>query len=164
MSLSYITKRNKKIFEEQFNRKSNYFRKLPNKKYEGLKKIEEDKIDLVIDKILGIGEFKRDYSMFSNPPNKLRKSTENKNLNKNVRYKLESMLEKDFEKKRQNKRFDDLGDIDKKEYESEARKFKNVKIYRTLTFKNDTTQPQQNNSPTFFTSIGNNIIVSNQEK
>ena len=75
MSLSTIVRRNKIIFEEQFNKKSNYFRKLQKTKINGLKKIEENKIELIINKIIGIGEFKRDYSLFANTQNKQRQNT-----------------------------------------------------------------------------------------
>ena len=64
MKLSLITRRNKKIFESKINNISRFFRSLPQKKYEGIKKVEEGKTELIIDKILGIGEFERDYGFF----------------------------------------------------------------------------------------------------
>ena len=66
MKLSLISKRNKRIFESKINQKSRFLRSLPQRKYEGIKKVEEGKTELIIDKILGIGEFERDYAFFSN--------------------------------------------------------------------------------------------------
>ena len=162
MSLSRTLKKNKIMFEEQFNKKSNFFRKLPKKKYDGLKKLEEDKIELIIDKILGVGEFKRDYSVFANPQNNQRRNTENKELNKNIKYKIGDMLEKDFEKKRQNKRYYDLDYMEneaKNEYDNKSNNYINKNKYKTIITKYDTVQ--YNKDSTFLSSIGNNIIVSN---
>ena len=66
MKLSLMSRRNKKIFESKINKKSRFLRSLPQKKYEGIKKVEEGKTELIIDKILGIGEFERNYAFFSN--------------------------------------------------------------------------------------------------
>lgn len=62
--MSLIRIRNKKIFESKINKKSLFLRSLPKKKYESIKKVEEGKTELIIDKILGIGEFERDYAFF----------------------------------------------------------------------------------------------------
>ena len=66
MKLSLITRRNKKLFDSKINKKSQFLRSLPKKKFEGQKKVDEGKTALIIDKILGIGEFERDYSFFVN--------------------------------------------------------------------------------------------------
>ena len=66
MKLSLITRRNKKLFDSKINKKSQFLRSLPKKKFEGQKKVDEGKTELIIDKILGIGEFERDYSFFVN--------------------------------------------------------------------------------------------------
>ena len=162
MSLSTIVRRNKIIFEEQFNKKSNYFRKLQKTKINGLKKIEEDKIELIINKIIGIGEFKRDYSLFANTQNKQRQNTEKKNISKNMKYKIENILEKSYEKKRQNRRYYDSynrENIVKNDKYDKSRSYSKGKKYKTIIFKNDANQ--QNQEPTFLSSIGKNIITSN---
>ena len=54
-------------FNYLFNKKSNYLKNLPKLKYDGLKEIENEKVEILIDKFLGINKFERDYSFF-NPP------------------------------------------------------------------------------------------------
>ena len=83
MKLSLISRRNKKLFESKINKKSKFLRSLPQKKYEGIKKVEEGKTELIIDKILGIGEFERDYAFFSN--NKINEKPDNTALKKNIK-------------------------------------------------------------------------------
>ena len=54
-------------FNYLFNKRSNYLKSLPNLNNEGIKEIENEKVDILIDKYLGINKFNRDYSFF-NPP------------------------------------------------------------------------------------------------
>ena len=88
MKLSLISRRNKKIFESKINKKSRFLRSLPQKKYEGIKKVEEGKTELIIDKILGIGEFERNYAFFSN--NKIDEKEINDNLKKKIKPSLKN--------------------------------------------------------------------------
>ena len=46
-------------------KKSNYLKNLEKQRYEGLKKIEEEKADILVDKILRRDKINRDYSVFS---------------------------------------------------------------------------------------------------
>ena len=46
-------------------RKSNYLKNLEKKRYEGLRRIEEGKADILVDKILKTGQIYRDYSIFN---------------------------------------------------------------------------------------------------
>ena len=99
MKLSSITKRNKKIFESKINKKSSYLRSLPKKKYEGIKKVEEGKTDLIIDKILGLGEFERNYAFFSQQTNNNEKNIQiNKNLKLTIKNKLNNFFQKEMSK------------------------------------------------------------------
>ena len=61
-------KRQRQIyFDLKLNQKSNYLKNLDYLKTEGIKEIEDEKIDILIDKCLGINKFERDYSFFSPP-------------------------------------------------------------------------------------------------
>jgi len=61
-------KRQRQIyFDSKLNQKSNYLKNLDYLKTEGIKEIEDEKIDILIDKCLGINKFERDYSFFSPP-------------------------------------------------------------------------------------------------
>ena len=46
-------------------KKSNYLKNLEKQRYEGLKLIEEEKADILVDKILRRDKINRDYSVFS---------------------------------------------------------------------------------------------------
>ena len=46
-------------------KKSNYLKNLEKQRYEGLKLIEEEKADILVDKILRRDKMNRDYSVFS---------------------------------------------------------------------------------------------------
>ena len=59
-------KRQRQIyFDSKLNQKSNYLKNLDYLKTESNKEIEDKKIDILIDKCLGINKFERDYSFFS---------------------------------------------------------------------------------------------------
>ena len=61
-------KRQRQIyFDSKLNQKSNYLKNLDYLKTESNKEIEDKKIDILIDKCLGINRFERDYSFFSPP-------------------------------------------------------------------------------------------------
>ena len=54
-------------FNYLFNKKSYYLKNLEKVRKEGSKEIENEKVDMLIEKYLGINKFDRDYSFF-NPP------------------------------------------------------------------------------------------------
>ena len=54
-------------FNYLFNKKSNYLQNLEKLRTEGVKEIENEKVDILIDKCLGINKFERDYSFFNRP-------------------------------------------------------------------------------------------------
>ena len=54
-------------FNYLFNKKSYYLKNLEKVRKEGNKEIENEKVDMLIEKYLGINKFDRDYSFF-NPP------------------------------------------------------------------------------------------------
>ena len=54
-------------FNYLFNKKSCYLKNLEKVRKEGSKEIENEKVDMLIEKYLGINKFDRDYSFF-NPP------------------------------------------------------------------------------------------------
>ena len=61
-------KRQRQIyFNSKLNQKSNYLKNLDYVKSEGIKELEDEKIEMLIDKCLGINKFERDYSFFSPP-------------------------------------------------------------------------------------------------
>ena len=61
-------KRQRQIyFDSKLNQKSSYLKNLEYLKTESIKEIEDEKIDHLIDKCLGINKFERDYSFFSPP-------------------------------------------------------------------------------------------------
>ena len=54
-------------FNYLFNKKSHYLKNLEKVRKDGNKEIENEKVDILIEKYLGINKFDRDYSFF-NPP------------------------------------------------------------------------------------------------
>ena len=59
MKLSLITRRNKKLFDSKINKKSQFLRSLPKKKFEGQKKVDEGKTELIIHTIEIYSRIKR---------------------------------------------------------------------------------------------------------
>ena len=54
-------------FNYLFNKKSYYLKNLEKVRKEGNKEIENEKVDMLIEKYLGINKFDRDYSFFNQP-------------------------------------------------------------------------------------------------
>ena len=81
-------KRQRQIyFDSKLNQKSNYLKNLDYLKTESNKEIEDKKIDILIDKCLGINKFERDYSFFSPPVYASHSSSPSKD-NKNQKKRL----------------------------------------------------------------------------
>lgn len=57
-------KRTKKSPDLYIIKKSKYLKSLPKQRYESLKLVEEKKAELLINQVLGVDKFKRDYSLF----------------------------------------------------------------------------------------------------
>ena len=65
-------------------KRSNYLKNLEKQKYEGLKLIEEEKADILIEKILRRERIHRDYSIFSHHNNDNKINEEEKLRKENV--------------------------------------------------------------------------------
>ena len=169
MKLGLITKRNKKIFESKINKKSYFLRSLPKKKYEGIKKVEEGKTDLLIDKILGLGEFERDYAFFY--PQTISNSTPkdiilSPNVKSSLKNRISYIIQKDNKNKYENYKYEE---------EEEEEDDSEIFISRDNINKNKCWKPKKlgfspipvNNSKkymnfkqnSFLSKIGNNIIT-----
>ena len=169
MKLSLIARRNKKIFESKINKKSFFLRQLPKKKHEAIKKVEEGKTELIIDKILGIGEFERDYAFFIYQNNK---STTPKNviLNPNVQSSLKNKINYFIQKENGNKydnyRYEEDNDniyisrdnLDKQYNNNRNWKPKKLTISSSPSNNSNKYLNQKQNS--FLSKVGNNIITS----
>ena len=169
MKLSSISKKNKKLFELKFNKKSNYLRSLPKKKYEGLKKVEEGKTDLMIDKILGLGEFERDYKFFSPQKNANTDNPKNIIMNPNIKSSLKNKINYIIHKEKSyvpdNYKIEE--EIDDKLYNSRDNIEMNSKYWRpkklyfsSFSTLNSKRYTNHNNKDSFLSKIGNNIVNS----
>ena len=76
----------KRQLQEHFNnlllKRSNYLKNLKKNNVEGLKEVENEKVEILIDKCLGINTFERDYSFFNQPINGGQSSSKDKNNKK----------------------------------------------------------------------------------
>ena len=137
------------------------------KKYDSRKKVEEGKTELIIDKLLGIGEFERDYGFFADNKNNIN-SPKNILLNSNIKPSLKNQITLLVQKENLNKydNYKKQEDIDKnynsinigKNFNSDKNmKQKNRKFF-SMNFeeKNDSNKKQES----FLSKIGNNIIIS----
>ena len=163
MKLSLISRRNKKLFESKINQKSRFLRSLPQKKYEGIKKVEEGKTELIIDKILGIGEFERDYAFFSN--NKLNEKPENIKNKNNINQSLMKRIS-DLVKKDSIDRYEQLNEnteINKNKYNSfrdeSEKKYNNANKYWRIN-KQTKTEKNKDQYTSFFSKMGNKVIIN----
>ena len=160
MKLSLISRRNKKIFESKINKKSKFLRSLPQKKYEGIKKVEEGKTELIIDKILGIGEFERDYAFFSN--NNLNGKKDNNNLKKNIKPSLMNRIT-DLVKKESINKYEQLNENYESKYnsfkEEPEKKYSNASKYWRINKKNKS-ERENEDYESFFSKMGNKVILN----
>ena len=160
MKLSLISRRNKKIFESKINKKSKFLRSLPQKKYEGIKKVEEGKTELIIDKILGIGEFERDYAFFSN--NNLNGKKDNNNLKKNIKPSLMNRIT-DLVKKESINKYEQLNENYESKYnsfkEEPEKKYNNASKYWRINKKNKS-ERENEDYESFFSKMGNKVILN----
>ena len=88
-------------FNKLFNKKSNYWKNLLNQNKEGIKEIENEKVDILINKCLGINKFERDYSFFNPPINGSLSSREHPKKQKfnflpNLKILITSPIERDY--------------------------------------------------------------------
>ena len=136
-----------------------FLRSLPKKKYESIKKVEEGKTELIIDKILGIGEFERDYAFFSNKGNN--DSSKSNLLKLNIKPSLKSRITnlvqkgnryEDYikEEEKNEKNGNSIDNIEKYDRNKSLRsKFKRIDIKKNIQ------KPES-----FLSKIGNDVIIS----
>ena len=163
MKLSLISKRNKRIFESKINQKSRFLRSLPQRKYEGIKKVEEGKTELIIDKILGIGEFERDYAFFSN--NKLNEKPDNNknknNINPSLMNRISDLVKKDSEDKYE--QLNENTELYEKKFnsfrEEPERKYNNANKYWRIN-KQTKAEKENEQFESFFSKMGNKVIIN----
>ena len=166
MKLSLISRRNKKLFESKINHKSRFLRSLPQKKYEGIKKVEEGKTELIIDKILGIGEFERDYAFFSN--NKINEKPDNsKNKNKinlSLMNRISDLVKKDSIDKYE--KLNEIQEVNQNKHnsfrEESEKKYNNANKYWRNN-KQVKTEKNQDQYESFFSKMGNKVIINLSE-
>lgn len=163
MKLSLISKRNKRIFESKINHKSRFLRSLPQRKYEGIKKVEEGKTELIIDKILGIGEFERDYAFFSN--NKLNEKPDNNknknNINPSLMNRISDLVKKDSVDKYE--QLNENTELYEKKFnsfrEEPERKYNNANKYWRIN-KQTKAEKENEQFESFFSKMGNKVIIN----
>ena len=163
MKLSLITRRNKRIFESKINKKSKFLRSLPQRKYEGIKKVEEGKTEMIIDKILGIGEFERDYGFFCN--NKINEKSDNSVTKNNIKPSLMSRITYLVQKDSRNKYGQLNENIEGKESkynsfrdETEIR-YNNANKYWRIN-KREKIDKDEEKFESFFSKMGNKVILN----
>ena len=163
MKLSLISRRNKKIFESKINKKSKFLLSLPKKKYETIKKVEEGKTELIIDKILGIGEFERDYAFFSN--NKLNDNPDNNknknNINPSLMNRISDLVKKDSVDKYE--QLNENTELYEKKFnsfrEEPERKYNNANKYWRIN-KQTKAEKENEQFESFFSKMGNKVIIN----
>ena len=167
-------------FNYLFNKKSNYLKNLPKLKYDGLKEIENEKVEILIDKFLGINKFERDYSFF-NPP-LISMSTSPKEdpqkrklkLFPDLKILITSPLEKEEPERYKQKEY--LEDSFSNIYKNDGRNYKEKinKLYRSykpinknlITKENENyvSRNEKKDSSSFLLSIGKQIINESSNK
>ena len=175
-------RRQKQIhFNTKFNKKSNYLKNLVNVKDEGYKKIENEKVDILINKCLGIDNFERDYSFFNPPIFGFQPSSEIPEKSKlklfpKLKLLITSPSEKDFPDRYKQKDFveDEFSNIYKNSFRNTMEKKHNIysynykqknKNYNTLeTDRNYLSRNGKNRGSSFLSGIGKHIFTYSIEK
>jgi len=168
-------------FNTKLNKKSNYLKNLVNVKDEGYKKIENDKVDILINECLGIDKFERDYSFFNPPIYGFQPSNEISEKSKlklfpKLKVLITSPSEKDFPDRYKQKDYieDDFSNIYKNSYRSSLDKNNKIysynykqknKNYNTLeTDRNYFSRNGKNRGPSFLSGIGKHIFTYSIDK
>ena len=153
MKISLITRRNKKLFDSKIHKKSPYLRSLTKKKKEGIKKVEEEKAELILDKILKIGQFERDYKFFN--PQKNNNTTNIPNIaNHNIKNYIKNQISSYLQ--RENQRYD--LDKDRNNYTSIYNE-KNEKIKKSENFITKL-HKRPLKKVSFLAKIGGDVVTS----
>lgn len=181
MNLNFLKKKNKKLFDEKLNKRSFFLRELPKKKSEGLKKIEEEKTEILIDRVLKRDRFERDYKFFipSLPKNdlELKKTFLEKNNSKKIKVLLTTFLEKEQFNKFNQLRYknenedtfdynnDESGNENEKKKELTKNNSRNFSYDRNKAYRNIICQPLCQSEvlkkpQSFLSTVGNNIVIS----
>ena len=158
MKLSLIRK-NQRNFESKINKRAKFFRSLPKKKFEGIKRVEEGKTELIIDKILGIGEFERNYAFFCN--NKINENSYNDNIKKVVKPSLMNRISDLVQKESMNKyeKLDTNQSEKKYNYirEESEKKYDNAGKYWRM---NKQTKLEKENYESFLSKMGYKVVLN----
>ena len=157
-----MKKKNRNKIDIDIYSRSKYFLNLSRRSKNKQAEVEENKADLIIDKILGRDKvFNRDYAVFSynNPaPYSLTPNRGNLHINPNIKLNIQSPSENAYPSKYQ-----------KKEYESDSfsnmYKNKNIK-YMNSKFNNKRNQGQKNQKTSLTFNEEDKFlgVVSNENK
>ena len=169
-------------FNNLFNKKSNYLKNLGNLQSEGIKEIENEKVDILIDKCLGINKFERDYSFFNPPisssPSSPREEHKKKRLKlfPELKVLITSPIERNYPDRYKQKDIieDEFSNIYKHNYNNNIGKenklygsYNSINTKKNLLDKNNAKFYGRNKitiaSP-FLSGIGKNIISESYEK
>ena len=168
-------------FNYLFNKKSYYLKNLEKVRKEGNKEIENEKVDMLIEKYLGINKFERDYSFFNKPsvgvqPSSREESKKKKlNFFPDLKILLTSPIEKNEPERYKPKEY--LGDNFSNIYKKVKKKTpeKNNKLlgsYRIInrnpnSFEENNEKYYKRNerkeSSAFLTGIGQHVINNNND-
>ena len=169
-------------FNNLFNKKSNYLKNLQNLNTEGIKEIENEKAEILIDKCLGINQFERDYSFF-NPPlqnseHSSREESKKKKLKlfPELKILITSPIERNFPDRYKKKDFaeDDFSNIYKNNNRNNIEKENKLYgSYRSISknknsFEKDNEKFYGRNDKkigsSFLTGVGRHIITESYDK
>ena len=144
---------------EKLRSKSPYLKGLAQRKKETMEKVEEEKAEILINKVLGRDRFfVRDYSIFSYNKPAVSKSYQSPRLKitPGIKIKVKSQTEIDYPKKYQQKEY--IADSFAMMY-----KKKKIKIQKPKPFLN-CNNANNHNTINLFTSAGSNIVSTIHNK
>lgn len=144
---------------EKLRRKSPYLQGLAQRKKKTMEKVEEEKAEILINKVLGRDRFfVRDYSIFSFNKPAVSKSYQSPRLKitPGIKIKVKSQTEIDYPEKYQRKEF--IADSFAMMY-----KKKKIKIQKPKPFLN-CNNANNHNTINLFTSAGSNIVSTIHNK
>ena len=170
-------------FNNLFNKKSDYLKNLIKQNTEGIKEIENEKVDILIDKCLGLDKFERDYSFFNQPvsvalsPNREEKKTNKLKLFPDLKILIRSPMEKNDPQRYRQKDYieDNFSNIYKNtiNHKNNTEKYKKIIYgsYKPINRKKNSidnvnkinyyNENEQKVSSSFLTGIGKSIINNN---
>ena len=148
-------------------KRSDYLKNLKKNNIEGIKEVENEKVEILIDKCLGINTFERDYSFFNQPISRDQSPSGEKNKKKQIKIfpDLKILIQSPIEKsdperyKKKDFKYDNFSNMYKNSNNYSQEKHKNI-LYGSYNSVNIKKKSLENDNDNYFNRLDRRIASS----